>query len=175
MTFRISNYRDLESLGNDNCMYMYLYQNLQPINSTFFCELEFVITFLLRLLIIDVVLQICDTYDVDESVQASATSTSRKRRATSSSPSYFTRETMFIVSTTAASIYNSPPRLNVSRNVDIVEDSGNSFINGFMFLGFNLENNFLSLLKIQVMIIAQWQQFTCSQQCCVYQLKIDCK
>lgn len=56
MTFRISNYRDLESLGNDNCMYMYLYQNLQPKNSTFFCELEFVITFLLRLLIIDVVL-----------------------------------------------------------------------------------------------------------------------
>lgn len=38
MTFRISNYRDLESLGNDNCMYMYLYQNLQPINSIFFCE-----------------------------------------------------------------------------------------------------------------------------------------
>lgn len=148
MTFRISNYRDLESLGNDNCMYMYLYQNLQPINS------EFVITFLLQLLIIDVLLKICDTYDVDESVQASATSTSRKRRATSSSPSYFTRETMFIVSTTAASIYNSPPRLNVSRNVDIVEDSGNSFMNGFMFLGFNLENNFLSLLKIQVMIIA---------------------
>lgn len=61
---------------------------------------------------------------------------------------------MFIVSTTAAAIYNSPPRLNVSRNVDIVEDSGNSFMNGFMFLGFNLENNFLSLLKIQVMIIA---------------------
>lgn len=58
MTFRISNYRDLESLGNDNCMYMYLDQNLQPINSTFFCEREFVITgtFLLRLLIIDVVL-----------------------------------------------------------------------------------------------------------------------
>lgn len=56
MTFRISNYRDLESLGNDNCMYMYLYQNLQPINSTFFCEREFVITFPLRLLIIDVVL-----------------------------------------------------------------------------------------------------------------------
>lgn len=55
MTFRISNYRDLESLGNDNCMYMYLYQNLQPKNY-FFCEREFVITFLLRLLIIDVVL-----------------------------------------------------------------------------------------------------------------------
>lgn len=55
MSFRISNYRDLESLGNDNCMYMYLYQNLQPINSIFFVN-EFMITFLLRLLIIDVVL-----------------------------------------------------------------------------------------------------------------------
>lgn len=68
--------------------------------------------------------KICDTYAVDESIKTSVTSTSRKRRTTSSSPSYFTRETMFVVSTTAASIYNSPPRLNVSRNVDIVEDSG---------------------------------------------------
>lgn len=38
MTFKVLNYRDLESLGNDNCMYMYLYQNLQPINSILFCE-----------------------------------------------------------------------------------------------------------------------------------------
>lgn len=45
MTFKILNYRDLESLGNDNCMFMYLYQNLQPKKSTFFCESKFVIFF----------------------------------------------------------------------------------------------------------------------------------
>mgnify|MGYP003692435929 CR=1 FL=1 len=68
--------------------------------------------------------QICDTYSVDESITTPGAGPARRRRAAPSSPTYFSQATMFIVSTTAASIYNSPPRLNVSQNVYIVEDSG---------------------------------------------------
>lgn len=55
---------------------------------------------------------------------------------------------MFIVFITVVFIYNLLFRFNVFRNVDIVEDLGNLFMNGFMFFGFNLENNFFFLLKI---------------------------
>lgn len=49
---------------------------------------------------------------------------SRKRRSVSRETSYFSRETMFILADTAASIYNSPPRLISQKEVHILEDSG---------------------------------------------------
>ncbi|XP_062570756.1 uncharacterized protein LOC134232798 [Saccostrea cucullata] len=61
--------------------------------------------------------KVCSTYNVEP-----RPAESRQKR--SLHPAYFSRETMFILADTAASIYNSPPSLISIKDVNILEDSG---------------------------------------------------
>ena len=62
------------------------------------------------------VAQVCDTY-------YNATANGTEANPTNVNGT-FERETMFILTTGDAVIYNSPPRLNSTNNISIEEDSG---------------------------------------------------
>lgn len=57
----------------------------------------------------------------------------RRRRATALID-YYQKETMFILSLTSASVYNSAPVLDSQTQVNIMEDSGNEQILSTVFL-----------------------------------------
>ncbi|XP_062613272.1 uncharacterized protein LOC134275049, partial [Saccostrea cucullata] len=65
--------------------------------------------------------KVCDTYAENK---YDKTRSRRRKRATKETNSYLHKETMFILSVTKASIYNSPPLLDCQTEVNIMEDSG---------------------------------------------------
>lgn len=67
-------------------------------------------------------LQVCNTYAENQVDKAR----SRRRRAAAVETGYYEKETMFTLSVTRASIYNSAPVLDSGTEVDIMEDSGNT-------------------------------------------------
>lgn len=68
----------------------------------------------------------CDTYAEDK---IGKTNSRRKRAAPELAVSYYEKETMFILSETRASIYNSAPQLDSQTEVNIMEDSGKGLSN----------------------------------------------
>jgi hypothetical protein len=63
---------------------------------------------------------VCNTYAENESGRTN----SRRKRTVGEAHGYFEKETMFILSETRASIYNSAPELDSQTEVNIMEDSG---------------------------------------------------
>lgn len=67
-------------------------------------------------------MQVCNTHR-DNKIEKIKTMGRREATLTD----YYEKETMFILSLTSTSIYNSAPVLNSPTEVNIMEDSGNAY------------------------------------------------